>query len=179
MMSLIIFLSFEITSCRIKKDSVKYYKEGNENKESVKLDFEILTDEISLDEIKKISDFKEKLTAYSNFEILARLKYINKTIESIELYNFITYENFEITNVKKENKNELIRFYDYTPIIDPETYELYGIRNIKPNEYFIDTINLMNNFEFLLSNPDTFLIRIKNQQFEKEIYSTWDTLILK
>ena len=179
MISLIIFFSFEITSCRIKKDSVKYYKEGNENKESVKLDFEILTDEISLDKIKKIGDFKEKLIAYSNFKILAILKQVNKTSKSIELYNFITYENFEITNVKKENKNELISFYDYTPIFDPETYEIYGTRDIMPNEYSIDTINLVNNFQFHLSNPDTFLIRIKNQYFEKEIYSNWDTLIIK
>jgi hypothetical protein len=179
MLSIIIFLSFEITSCKIKKEAIKSNREANEKIEMVKLDFEILTDEISLNEIKEIDDFKKRLIAYSNFEILATLKQINKTIENIELGNFITHDNFEIVNVKKERKDDLIIFYDYTPIFDPETYEANEIRDIMPNEYSIDTMNLVNDFRFYLSNPDTLLIRIKKQYFEKEIHSNWDTLIIK
>lgn len=181
-LSIIIFLLIAITSCQIKKEVIKSNQEGNKKVETVKIEFEILTDEINLGEIKKINDFRKKLKAYSDFEILARLKQTNKTTENIELDNFIIYENFEITNIEKESKDDLIRFYDYTPILDPETYEPFeinGIREIKPNEYTIDTINLVNDFRFYLSNSDTLLIRVKKQYFEKEIFSNWDTLILK
>lgn len=178
-LSIILFLLFEITSCQIKKEVLKSNQEDNEKVDTVKLDFEILSDEISLGEIKKIDDFRKKLKAYYDFEIIATLKQINKTTENIELDNFITYENFEITNLNQEKKDDLIRFYDYNPIFDPETYEINGIIDTEPNEFSIDTLNLVNDFRFFLSNPDTLLIRIKKQYFEKEIYSNWDTLILK
>lgn len=158
---------------------MKSNQEDNKKVETVKLDFEILSDEIFLGEIKKIDDFRKKLKAYYDFEIIATLKQINKTTENIELDNFTTYDNFEITNLNQEKRDDLIRFYDYTPIFDPETYEINGIRDTEPNEYFIDTLNLVNDFRFFLSNPDTLLIRIKKQYFEKEMYSNWDTLILK
>ena len=178
-LAIILFLLFEIASCQIKKEVLKSNPEDNEKIETVKLDFEILTDEISLGDIKKIDDFRKKLKAYYDFEIISTLKQINKTAENIELDNFITYENFEITNLNKERKDDLIRFYDYTLIIDPETYEISGIRNTESNEYVIDTINLVNDFRFYLSNSDTLLIRIKKQYFGKEIFSNWDTLILR
>ena len=177
-LSIIIFLFFKVTSCQIKKEAIKSNRENLEKIEPVKLDFEILTDEISLDKIKEIDDFRKRLIAYMNFEIVATLKQINKTNENIELDNFIIHENFEIINIKGESKDTLIRFYDYTLVFDPETYEMDGIRDIKPNEFSIDSINLVNDFRFYLSDPDTLLIRIKKQYFEKEIYSNWDTLIL-
>ena len=178
-LSIIIFLSFEMTSCQIKKEALQSNRADNEKIEMVQLDFEILTDEISLEEIKKIEDYKKKLLAYYNFEILATLKQTNNTVENITLSNFIVHENFEIVNLKKEPKDDLIRFYDYSIVFDPETYETDVVRNIMPNEFSIDTINLVNDFKFYLSNPDTLLIRIKKQYFKKEMYSTWDTLIIK
>lgn len=176
--SLIIFFSFGITSCHIKKEATKSHTNDIEKKEWIELDFEILTDEISLNEIKKIEDFKERLIAYLNLEILATLKQISKTDKNIKFDHLIINENFEIINIKRESKSDLIRSYDYTPIFDPETYE-DEIRDLKPNQYSIDSINLVNDFKFYSSAPDTFLIRIKKQYFEKEIYSNWDTLIIK
>ena len=179
LLSTILFLSFEMTSCQIKKETIKSNQANDEKIEQVQLDFEILTEEISLEEIKKIDDFRKKLTAYNNFEILATLKQTNKTTEKITLDNFIVYENYEITNIKKERKDDLIHFYDYSIVFDPETYLTEVIEKIMPNEYSIDTLNLVNDFKFYSSNPDTLLIRMKKQYFEKTIYSNWDTLIIK
>ena len=169
----------EISSCQINESITKSNKDSIENIGEIKLDFEILTDEISLDEINKIDKFKKKLIAYSNFEIVATLKQINKTSENIEIDNFIVYENFEIIDVQKQSKDDLINVYHYTPIFNPETYEINGIKMLKPDEFSIDSLNLVNDFRFYVSNPDTLLIRIKKQYFEKEIYSNWDTLIIK
>ena len=174
-LSIVISLSFEITSCQIKKEVINSSRNDNKKTELVELNFEILTDKISFDEINKIDDFKQKLRTYLNLEILATLKQISITVEKIELDNFIIYENFEITNLKKEPKDDLIIYYDYTPVFDPETYE----DMIDPKKYSIDTINLVNDFRFYKSAPDTLLIRIKKQYFEKYFYSNWDTLMIK
>lgn len=179
-LSIVIFLFLEIISCQIKKEVLKPHQEDDRKEKTVKLDFEILINEISLDEIKKIEDFRKKINVYLDLEIIATLKQINKTTENIEFDRFVTYENFEITNTQKENKNILIGFYDYTPVFTPETSEeMYQIKYTKPDEYSIDSINLVDNFNFYLSNSDTLLIRVKKQYLEKEIFSNWDTLIIK
>ncbi len=180
-LSIMIFFSVEIISCKIKKEVLNSNEEDYEKIESVKLDFEILTDEISLEEINRIDDFRAKVISYSNFEILATLKQINKTEDSIEVDNFIIYENFDIVNIDKINRADLISFYDYSIVLDPETFEIYGItdKKLKPNGHLIDSINLVKDFRFYLSKPDTFLIRIKKQYFGKEICSNWDTLVVR
>ncbi len=176
LLSTILFFLLEITSCQIKKEGLN----TNTNKiEKVALVFEILKDEISFDSIKKIADSKTKMLAYWDFEILATLKRLNKTTEKIELTHFIVFENFEITNLKKEPKEELIRHYDYSIVFDPENYESDMIRKIMPTEYEIDTLNLSNDFRFYLSKPDTLLIRVKEFQLGKEVYSNWDTLVVR
>ncbi len=173
------FFFIEITSCQIKKESTKHPLNIDVKKDLVKLDFEILTDKFSLDQFRKIDDGKERLIAYSTSKILAVLKQTNRSNEKLEVGDFIIYENFEITNLKKESKEELITFYDYSIVFDPETYESDEDVELKPGEYFIDTLNLVDNFKFYHSNFDTFLIRIKKSYFEKELYSNWDTLILE
>jgi len=178
MLSITILFSFVLTSCLIKRNAKKL---STDNIEKISLDFEIVSDEISFEAINEIDSFKNKLIAYSNFEIIATLKQINKTSRSVKLDDFIVYENFEITNTKREKKDDLITEYHYSIIMDPETYETIGVEDImlKPNEYSIDSINLVKDFRFYLSDPDTLLIRIKKVYFEKEIYSNCDTLIIK
>jgi len=174
----IICFSFRASSCQLKKELIE---SNREDREKIKLDFTILTEEIDLAEIKAIEDDRKKEIAYSDLEIIAILKQINNSVEYIEIDNLIIPENLEILNIQKKRKEDLIIFYDYTPVLDPETFEIYGSQNtiLKSKEYFIDTINLVANFSFYLSNSDTFLIRIKKQYSKKEIYSNWDTLVIK
>jgi len=165
-----------LTACVLKKGSVDSSANEIKKKKSLRIEFEIILDEI----VKKESLNEEDLRKYWKSVIPATLKQINKTDKVVELYNptFIVYENFEIKNIIGEKKNDLIRQYDYTPVFDPETYESETVL-LESNEYFLDTLNLVSNFNFYLGAKDTFLIRVKNYHLNEEIYSNWDTLIIK
>ena len=163
------FLTLLLSACFPNKAAIN----PNQNSEKVKLEFEILTDEILIDALDK-----DRVINYIKSEILATLKQTNQSNELVTLDNFIIYENFEITDLNKQSKEDLIAHYDYSIVFDPETYEDDN-PEIKPNDATIDTLNLVSNFRFYKSDADTLLIRIKKTYFEKEIYSNWDTLIVK
>lgn len=170
----IIFFSIGLLSCQSFNNASK----KKEKVETIELEFEIITDKISMEEIKKITNFREKINAYKNLEILASLKQTNKTSEKIKLYTFSTHENFEIIDTQLKSKDTLINHYHYQILIDPDSFEPFGYIEVEPEGFIADTFNIVNEFNFFQSDPDTFLIRIKETYLEKELYSNWDTLIL-
>jgi len=169
---------------------MKFNREKGKANEIIKIEFEILTDEIAIDEINKFNTYREKRIAYLDLDILATFKRINNTEYIVEVDDFIVHENFDIINIKDENRDSLVRQYDYSISFDPETYEIWGNEALKPNEYALDSTYLEENFNFYLSGPDTFLIRMKDSFINPEtstptkinwdtIYSNWDTLIIR
>jgi len=163
--------SFLLASCVLKKTSIPSNQYNSE--ESIRLDFDIILKEVENMKGMKIMD-------YRNHELLATLKQTNQSSATIKVETpaFIVYENYEIINVRGANRDSLIGHYDYSIVFDPETYNDF-IVSLPPNHFSIDTVNLVNDFNFYLSGPDTLLIRIKKHHLEDYIYSNWDTLIIR
>lgn len=179
---MIILTSVLLSSCFFKK---QVSSANQKTKEKVKLEFEIQTNQIAIEKYHK-----NRLLDYLDSEILATLKQTNLSDEQIKVNDLFTYENFEITNLKKQSRDSLIAQYEYSVVFDPDSYtdESYYL---KPNDFAIDHLNLAHDFRFYKSDPDTLLIRMKIKYFEKdsktnlyinssqEIYSNWDTLVIE
>ncbi|MFK7771471.1 MAG: hypothetical protein AB8F94_04995 [Saprospiraceae bacterium] len=169
----LILLLALILSCNLRNSPIN--KTANEKfiiQEKLKFEFNILPE--------KVSDLNQKgIRAYYNSQLLATFKQINISDSILELSfpKFLIHENFEVENIKGENRNDLKREYDYSIILDP-FYE-YNTEILKPGQFLIDTINLITDFNFYQSGPEILQIRINKNYFDEDITSNWDTLIIE
>lgn len=158
--------------------------EEKETFEKIKIDFEIFPDHISLNELKLdgLDTFMiKRIKDLVSVEMHAVIKQTNNTDTTIAVDDLLTWEKFEIINIRKEVKNDLIIRNDPSLRLDYEDYSIKGYRDTKltPNQTSIDTTWIGHNFRFYKSEPDTLLIRIKKNYFEEATYSNWDTLIIE
>lgn len=154
----------------------------SQNLDSIKLEFDIQQEEVRLSSIRtKFESGKDALAYFSRHEIFATLKSTNisdKTVEVI-LPHFIVYENFEIKNIQGDDMIDLVDIYDYSVIVDPETYDsIYEKNELKSLESFIDTVSVTQNIKLHLCEPNTYLIRIKTDWSQNIVYSNWDTIVV-
>ena len=115
---------------------------------------------------------------YIKSELLATIKHTNLTNDSLRLYyhNSITFENYEIKNLKNEFLDSLISFYDYSfyPNWDDSDYVF-----VSPKEYYETETYLSFNLDLFFFERNTYLIRVKKEYEGVLTYSNWDTLIVR